>query len=297
MPAPFLSHVGGLEVESYFDPASATFSHLLIDSPSRQAMLIDPVLALEASTGRIDTQQADRILQRLQARELRLSAILETHLHADHISAADYLRSLTGARIAVSAAVPAVQKSLRRLYKLPPLSMQPFDLLMADGEQLNFGELQVQAWHTPGHTPACLSWLVLQEGRHSAAFVGDTLLAPDLGTGRCDFPGGDARQLYRSINRLLSLPPQTPLYFCHDYPPQERDAAWMTTVEEQRQCNLQVRDGISEDAYVALRQQRDATLAPPRQMQAALQLNLFAGRLPEPLSDGQRYMKVPLSLD
>ncbi len=291
-----------LFVEAQFDAATSTLSYLVMDEATRHGALIDSVLDYDARSGRTGHTGADRLIARARALAMQVQWILETHVHADHLSAAPYLQQALGGRIGIGEQVCTVQQVFGRLFNLGqevPRDGRPFDHLFADGETFSLGGLQVQALHTPGHTPACMSYVVSEgEGplAERAAFVGDTLFMPDYGTARCDFPGGDARVLYRSINRLLSLPPATRLYMCHDYQPGGRALQYMSTVADERAHNVHVRDGVSEDAFVAMRQARDATLGLPALMLPSVQVNLRAGHLPEPEANGTRYLKIPLDV-
>lgn len=282
-----------LRIDPFFDADTWTLSYLLTDPASGDAAVIDPVLDYDAAAARISHASADRLLERLRETGGRLRWILETHVHADHLSAASYLREQAGGAIAISAAVTGVQARFSALFDRPMPSPQPFDRLLQEGERLPLGALAIEALATPGHTPACMSFRIRMTDE-ALVFVGDTLFMPDYGTARCDFPGGDARALFRSINRLLALPPQTRLFMCHDYQPGGRPLAYLTTVAEQRTDNVQVRDGVSEDEFVCRRQSRDATLAAPRLILPALQVNLMAGQLPPPEGNGIRYLRLPL---
>lgn len=281
-------------IEAFFDAATHTVSYLVSDPASGKAAVIDPVLDYDHASGAIRTTGADRILASAAEGGLAIDWILETHVHADHLSAAAYLKRHTGAVVAIGEQTPRVQASLRPLFGLDdiPDDGSEFDRLLRDGESLALGDLAIEVMHTPGHTPACVSYRV-----GDAAFVGDTLFMPDYGTARTDFPGGDARRLYRSIRRLLDLPPTTRLYMCHDYKAPGRDEhAWETTVAAQRRDNRHVRDGIGEDEFVAMREARDAGLPAPALLLPSIQVNLRAGRLPHPAADGVRYLRIPLRL-
>ncbi|MDE2342814.1 MAG: MBL fold metallo-hydrolase [Betaproteobacteria bacterium] len=279
-------------VESFFDPATSTLSHLLVDPDTRQCAIIDSVLDYHPNSGRTRTDNADRLIERIQTLGASVQWILETHVHADHLTAAPYLASRLGGRIAIGKHVTSVQQHFGELFNTGPefhRDGRQFDYLFEDDETFFIGNLPVQAWYTPGHTPACMTYVVNQ-----AAFVGDTLFSPDYGTARCDFPGGNAVSLYRSIRRILDLPPQTRLYLCHDYRPGERPVRPWVTVAEQRTDNLHVRDGISEEAFVALRHARDATLTAPALLLPSVQINMRAGHRPPPESNGVSYLKIPL---
>jgi glyoxylase-like metal-dependent hydrolase (beta-lactamase superfamily II) len=280
-------------IQAFHEPETGTVSYVLSDDRSRAAAVIDPVLDYDFRSGHTATRSADQLLAYLQERQLRLDWILETHAHADHLSAARYLQERAGGRIGIGEHIREVQATFRKLFNLErgflPDGSQ-FDHLFRDGETFMIGEVQARALLVPGHTPADLAYLV--EG---AVFVGDTLFMPDVGTARADFPGGDAHALYRSIRRLLELPPQTRMYVCHDYPPEGRAARWETTVREQRERNIHVHDGVGEDDFVAMRRARDATLAPPTLILPALQVNVRAGRMPPADDNGVAYLRIPLN--
>ncbi len=281
-------------VQPFFDEATGTVSYVIADPQSRQAAVVDPVLDFDFKSGRTTTVQADRLLAYLQAQGLTVQWILETHAHADHLSAAHYLRDKVGGRIAIGEHIREVQATFKKLYNLErgflPDGSQ-FDHLFKDGEVFHIGGLQAQALLVPGHTPADMAYVV-----GDAVFVGDTLFMPDVGTARADFPGGDAHTLYRSVRRILALPPQTRVFVCHDYPPGGRPAAWETTVADQRAHNIHVRDGISEEAFVSMRQARDATLEVPTLILPSIQVNIRAGQLPPAEDDGVSYLKIPLNV-
>jgi glyoxylase-like metal-dependent hydrolase (beta-lactamase superfamily II) len=285
-----------LQVEAFFDRATWTLSYLVLDRETRQCALVDSVLDYDPASGRTAHASADRLIQRVRELGATLQWILETHVHADHLSAAPYLKQQLGGRTAIGRHITTVQQVFGELFHTEPgfaRDGRQFDRLLDDEEVFHIGGLPVRALHTPGHTPACMSYVV-EAGAERCAFVGDTLFMPDYGTARCDFPGGDPRTLYRSINRLLSLPPQTRLYMCHDYLPEGRELQYLSTVAEQRAHNIHVRDGISEEEFVALRQTRDAGLAMPALILPAVQVNMRAGELPPPEANGRRYLKIPL---
>ena len=281
-------------VEAFFDPDTFTVSYVLWCRATRRAAIIDPVLDFDMKSGRTSTASADALEAYVLAQGLHVDWILETHAHADHLSAAHHLRERLGGRIAIGSQIRAVQAVFKKIYNLErgflPDGSQ-FDHLFEDGEVFHVGELQATALWVPGHTPADMAYAV-----DGAVFVGDSLFMPDVGTARADFPGGDARQLYRSMRRLLALPPETTVYVCHDYPPAGRAPAWQTTVAAQRASNIHVHDGIDEDAFVALRQARDATLEVPALILPSLQVNVRAGELPAAEEDGVRYLKLPLNV-
>ncbi len=281
------------DVQAFFDPATGTVSYVVADPATGAAAVVDPVLDYDPKSGHTGTHSAQRLLDHLRAHGLQLAWILETHAHADHLSAAHWLRGQAGGRIAIGARITEVQRRFGTLFGIgAELAAGPpaFDRLLQDGDTLEIGSLLAVAIHVPGHTPADMA---LRIG--DTVFVGDTLFMPDVGTARADFPGGDARALYRSIRRLLALPPATRLLVCHDYPPGGRAPAWETTVADQRARNIHVHDGVGEDAFVAMRQARDATLAVPALILPALQVNVRGGRLPPAGDDGVAYLKIPLN--
>lgn len=287
-----------LYVEALFDSHTWTISYLVMDLASRQCALIDSVLDYDPKSGRTRTESADRLIERVQALEASVQWILETHVHADHVSAAPYLRQKLGGKIAIGSHIKVVQQTFGKLFNAPADFARDgtqFDVLLDDNATFCIGSLQAQALHTPGHTPACMTYLV-QIGDETVAFVGDTLFMPDYGTARCDFPGANARTLYRSIHRILSLPPQTRLFMCHDYLPNGRELQYMTTVAEQRANNIHVHEGIDEDAFVKMREARDATLDMPVLMLPSVQINMRCGHFPEPEDNGISYLKIPLNV-
>ncbi|GGH53597.1 MBL fold metallo-hydrolase [Comamonas phosphati] len=288
-PAPSAPHI-----QAFFDKATFTVTYLVSDPGSAEAAVIDPVLDYDHRSGRVSTAAADRVLQAVAEQGLALRWILETHAHADHLSAAPYLKARTGAQVAIGEHIREVQAIFGPVFRAQDVvgDGSEFDRLLRDGEVLALGALKVEVLHTPGHTPACVSYKV-----DDAVFVGDTLFMPDYGTARADFPGGSARQLYRSIRRLLALPPQARLFLCHDYlAPGREDYAWETTVAEQRTRNVHVHDGVDEQAFVALREKRDATLAAPALLLPSVQVNMRAGRLPPAEANGVSYLRIPVQL-
>jgi glyoxylase-like metal-dependent hydrolase (beta-lactamase superfamily II) len=279
---------------AFFDPATCTVSYVVACNATRAAAIIDPVLDYDFRSGCTATRSADRILDHVNAHGLRVQWILETHAHADHLSSARYLKHhLGGAPIAIGQEICEVQRTFQRIYNLDsdfvPDGRQ-FDRLLADGESIELGQSQVLAMHVPGHTPADLAYVV-----DGVAFIGDTMFMPDVGTARADFPGGDAARLYQSIRRLLSLPSDTTLYVCHDYPPLGRAARWASSVEQQRRHNVHVHDGVSQAQFVSMRTARDATLDMPMLILPALQVNVRAGEMPPPESNGVSYLKIPVN--
>jgi glyoxylase-like metal-dependent hydrolase (beta-lactamase superfamily II) len=280
------------DVQAFFDPTTFTASYLVVDPATRTAAIIDPVLDFEPKAGRLSTASADAILAAVKEQGLALSYVLETHAHADHLSAADYIRRKTGAKIVIGARIVEVQKVFIPVFEVDETADgAAFDVLMEEGETLALGDLAIGVLHTPGHTPACLTYLI-----GDAAFVGDTLFMPDYGTARADFPGGDARTLYRSIRKVLALPPSTRIFVGHDYLPAGRsDYRWETTVAKERAHNVHAHDGVGEEAFVVLREARDATLAAPTLILPALQVNIRAGALPEPTAAGNVFFKLPVT--
>jgi glyoxylase-like metal-dependent hydrolase (beta-lactamase superfamily II) len=281
-----------LQIESFFDEATSTVSYIVFDRATQACAVIDSVLDYDPKSGRTSTASADRIIARVRELDARLEWILETHVHADHLSAAPWIKQQLGGRLGIGEHIVTVQQVFGKLFNAGSefeRDGSQFDHLFRDGETFTIGSLQARALHTPGHTPACMSYLI-----EDAAFVGDTLFMPDYGTARCDFPGGNARTLYRSIRTLLSLPPDTRLFMCHDYMPDGRAPRWETTVADERAHNIHVHDGISEDDFVAMRTARDATLDMPVLILPSVQVNMRAGHLPPPEDNGTRYLKIPL---
>lgn len=283
------------QIQAFFDEATNTVTYLVGDPATMQAVVIDPVLDFDPASGKISTRSADALLAAVADGGWTIALILETHAHADHLSAAPYLKARTGAKIGIGEHIREVQTIFRTVFNAPDVSGDgsEFDLLLRDGEHIAVGELDVEVIHTPGHTPACASYRI-----GDALFVGDTLFMPDYGTARADFPGGDARALYQSIRRILSLPPETRLFLCHDYKAPGRDQfVWETTVAAQRVGNIQIHDGVSEDAFVAMRHARDAGLAAPRLLLPSVQTNIRAGNFPPAEDNGVHYLKIPLRID
>lgn len=282
------------QIQAFFDDATWTVSYVVYDQRGGHCALIDSVLDYDPKSGRTRTQSADRLIEFVQSQRLTVQWILETHAHADHLSAAHYLRDKLGGKIAIGAAITQVQEAFKGIFHLETTFRTdgyPFDHLLHNDEMFHIGQLQAKAIAVPGHTPACIAYLM-----GDAVFVGDTLFMPDVGTARCDFPGGSANTLYHSVRRLLSLPASTRLFMCHDYPPVGRCAAWQTTVADQRALNIHVHDGITEDDFVAMRKRRDATLEMPVLMLPAVQVNIRAGEMPPPESNGVTYLKIPVNL-
>lgn len=286
-----------IHVEAQFDEATSTVSYLVMDLQSKQCALIDSVLGYDPKSGRTCTTSADQLIAKVATLGAHVQWILETHVHADHLSAAAYLKEQLGGSIAIGARITQVQKTFGALFNAEPgfaRDGSQFDVLLEDEEVFLIGNLRARALHTPGHTPACMSYLV-EDGGEIALFVGDTLFMPDYGTARCDFPGADARTLYRSIRRLLAFPDHTQLFMCHDYLPNGRALRYVTTVAEQRASNIHIHQGVSEDEFVAMREARDATLDMPVLILPSVQVNMRSGQLPEPEANGVRYLKIPLN--
>jgi glyoxylase-like metal-dependent hydrolase (beta-lactamase superfamily II) len=282
-------------IQAFFDEPTNTVSYLVADPATRCAAVIDPVLDYDHRTGKASTTSADAILKAVADGAFQIDWVLETHAHADHLSGAPYLKLKTGARVGIGEHIRDVQKIFRPVFNATDLSGDgsEFDRLFKDGERFSIGTLEVEVLHVPGHTPADIAYKI-----GDTVFVGDTLFMPDYGTARADFPGGNARTLYRSIRRLLSLPPETRLFMCHDYKAPGRDQyAWDTTVGEQRAHNAHVKDGIDEEAFVAMREARDSKLAAPLLLLPSIQVNIRAGKLPPAEANGVHYIKIPVKLE
>lgn len=287
-----MSHPPRPEVHALFDPATWTVTYVVHGGPGTACAIIDPVLDYDPKSGRTRTASADRVVAYVAAQRLRVEWILETHAHADHLTAAPYLKAKLGGRTGIGEHIRAVQEVFRGIFNLEPGFRQDgsqFEHLFRDGEVFRIGELEASVMHVPGHTPADVAYRI-----GDAVFVGDTLFMPDVGTARCDFPGGDASRLYASVRRILALPPQTRLFMCHDYPPEGRPVAFETTVAEQRAKNIHVHDGVDERQFVDLRTQRDATLEMPVLILPAVQVNIRAGELPPKEDNGVAYLKIPI---
>lgn len=288
---------GNVHVEALFDSATSTLSYLVMDRATAQCAVIDSVLGYDPKSGHTDTASADALIERVRALGATVQWILETHVHADHLSGADYLKHALGGQVAIGSQITQVQKVFGALFNAEPgfaRDGSQFDVLLDDNAAFAIGTLKARALHTPGHTPACMTY-VIEAGDQLLAFVGDTLFMPDYGTARCDFPGADARTLYRSIRRILAMPDQTRLFMCHDYLPGGRELRYMTTVAEQSASNIHIHAGISEEAFVAMREARDATLDMPQLILPSVQVNMRSGQLPEPEANGVRYLKIPLN--
>lgn len=281
-------------VETFFDESTFTATHVVHDPATRRAAIIDPVLDFDQSSGHTSTASAEAVLAHVRAEGLTVDWILETHAHADHLSAAQFLKEQLGGQVATGSAITTVQKTFAGVFNEPASFARDgsqFDRLMIDGEHFAVGGIAAIALHVPGHTPSCMAFVI-----GDAVFVGDTMFMPDYGTARCDFPGGDARKLFRSIRRLMALPGDTRMFLCHDYKaPSREDYVWETTVAAQRDGNIQAHTGIDEEAFVAMREARDATLAMPRLILPSVQVNIRAGHFPEPEANGVSYLKLPLN--
>ena len=280
------------DIRSFFDPETNTVTHLVIDPVTREAAVIDPVLDFDPRSGQVDTSSVRAVLDAASAAGARIVRVLETHAHADHLSAAPFVKAATGAPVGIGAHIRDVQAIFRPVFDARDVvpDGRAFDTLFEDGDRFVVGALTVEVMHVPGHTPADLAYRIGQD-----VFVGDTLFMPDYGTARADFPGGNARSLYRSIRRLLDLPGETRLHLCHDYKAEGRETfVWRTTVAEQRAGNIHVHDGVTEDDFVAMRQARDATLAPPTLLLASIQVNIRAGHFPPARPDGTHVLVTPV---
>lgn len=281
-------------IENFFDPTTGTVTYVVYDEAGGHAAVIDPVLDFNPKSGRTMTHSADAVIAFIRKTDLTLDWILETHAHADHLSAASYIQEQLGGRIAIGEHITKVQVVFKQIFNLErgfTLDGSQFDYLFSDHETFQVGKLTGRAINVPGHTPADLAY---QFG--NAVFVGDTLFMPDVGTARCDFPGGDAHHLYQSIQKILSLPQDTQLFMCHDYPPDGRDPVWQSTVAEQRAANIHVHDGVSEETFVEMRHARDVTLDKPTLIIPSIQLNIRAGHMPPPEDDGKVYFKIPINV-
>ena len=280
-------------VQHFFDPVTSTFSYVVSDSATSRCTIIDPVLDFDYASGTLSTDSADRLVAYVRENGLAVDCILETHIHADHLSSAPYIKTELGGDIAIGAEITTIQNTFGDIFNEDEdfrRDGSQFDRIMNDGDTFMIGGLQAEAYHVPGHTPACMAYRI-----EDALFVGDTLFMPDAGTARCDFPGGDAQALFASCQRLLSLPADTKIYVCHDYQPGGRDLAFMATVGEHRDGNIHVGQGISEADFVAMRESRDATLAMPTLILPSLQVNMRAGHLPPLDRSGRLFLKVPIN--
>ncbi|MFC5606286.1 MBL fold metallo-hydrolase [Variovorax soli] len=282
------------QVHGIFDPATWTVTYVVHNGPGTACAIVDSVLDYDPKSGRTRAASADKVIDYVQDQNLRVEWILETHAHADHLSAAPYLKQRLGGRTGIGEHITAVQKVFKGIFNLEPGFAQDgsqFDHLFKDGEVFRIGELRAEVLHVPGHTPADVAYRIGDD----AVFVGDTLFMPDVGTARCDFPGGNAHTLYASVRRILALPPQTRLFMCHDYPPEGRPVAFETTVAEEREKNIHIREGVSQDDFVAMRTRRDATLDMPVLILPAVQVNVRAGEMPPKEDNGVSFLKIPIN--
>ena len=282
------------DVQAFHDEATFTVTYVVSDPATSRAAIVDPVHDFDAASGRISTVSADAVIDYVRRKNLDIDWILETHVHADHLSGAPYLQEQLGGKVAIGAQVGAVQETFKRIFNLDDLATDgsQFDQLFADGDTFTVGTIAARVITTPGHTPACVTYVI-----GDTAYVGDTLFMPDFGTARTDFPGGSAAQLYNSIQRIFALPDETRLFMCHDYKAPGRDEfAWETSVTEQRANNVHINDGVSKDAFIEMRESRDSELGMPKLILPSLQVNLRAGHLPPPEDNGTRYLKIPLEV-
>jgi glyoxylase-like metal-dependent hydrolase (beta-lactamase superfamily II) len=280
-------------VKGFFDPATWTVTYVVYEKPGSPCLIIDSVLDYDHKSGRTKTSSADKLIEFVKEHHLKTEWILETHAHADHISAAPYLKSQLGGKIAIGDHISIVQGVFKKVFNLEEsfaTDGSQFDYLIKDGEAIAFGNLSFKSLFVPGHTPACMAYQV-----GDAVFVGDTMFMPDVGTARCDFPGGDAHTLYQSMKKILSLPPETRLFMCHDYPPNDRPAAFETTVAEQKMSNIHMHDGITEEQFIEMRNQRDAGLEMPVLILPSVQVNIRGGKMPPKEDNGISYLKIPIN--
>ncbi len=281
-------------IKAFFDPETWTFTYVVYEKPNTPCVVIDSVLNFDPKSGRTSTNSADELITFIQKNHLQLAWILETHAHADHLSAAPYIQKQIGGKIAIGYHIQDVQKVFKGIFNLEPefkVDGSQFDYLIEEGKNLEFGNLSIHPIFVPGHTPACMAYEI-----GDAIFVGDTLFMPDVGTARCDFPGGSANNLYKSIQKILSYPDNTRLFMCHDYPPSNRPVAYETTVAKQKKDNIHIHDGISEEQFVEMRTKRDKTLQMPVLLLPSIQVNVRAGHPPPPENNGKRYLKIPLDV-
>ena len=283
------------QIEAFFDPATYTYSYVVTDPSTQRCAIIDSVLDYDPASGRTSYANADRLIQYVRTHQLQVDWLLETHVHADHLSAAPYLKRELGGRLAIGEQITVVQHTFGKLFNAGSefaTDGRQFDQLFRDGDTFKVGNIEARALHTPGHTPACMTYLI-----GDAGFVGDTLFMPDYGTARCDFPGGNAHTLFQSIHKLFALPGETRLFMCHDYGAPGREGyRYETTVAEERAHNVHVHEGISEADFVAMRNSRDATLGMPTLILPSVQVNMRAGQLPPAEANGTRYLKIPLDV-
>ncbi|QWD34285.1 MBL fold metallo-hydrolase [Polynucleobacter paneuropaeus] len=280
-------------VKGFFDRDTWTVTYVVYEKPTSSCIIIDSVLSYDPKSGRTHTKMADEVIEFIKKNELKTEWILETHAHADHVTAAPYLRSELGGKVAIGDHISVVQSVFKDIFNLEnsfPVDGSQFDRLLKDGEEIHFGKLSFKALFVPGHTPACMAYQV-----GDAIFVGDTMFMPDVGTARCDFPGGDAHVLYQSMKKILSFPPQTRLFMCHDYPPNGRPVQFETTVADEKKFNIHMHDGITEEQFIEMRKKRDATLEMPVLILPAIQVNIRAGEFPAKESNGVAYLKIPLN--
>ena len=279
-------------VKAFFDPQTWTYTYVVYESEGSACIVIDSVLNYDPKSGRTKTESADEVIAFIKKHRLQLEWILETHAHADHLTAAPYIQEKLGGKIAIGDHITAVQGVFKGVFNLDDLEVDgsQFDVLIKEGESISFGNLSFKALYVPGHTPACMAYEI-----GDSIFVGDTLFMPDVGTARCDFPGGSASNLYRSIQSILTYPPNTKLYMCHDYPPNGRPPEYQSTVADQKKNNIHVHDGITEEQFVAMRTKRDAGLEMPVLILPSIQVNIRAGHMPKPESNGTAYLKIPLN--
>jgi glyoxylase-like metal-dependent hydrolase (beta-lactamase superfamily II) len=282
------------DIKAFFDPETWTYTYVVSGGKGTPCVIIDSVLNYDPKSGRTSTHSADEVIQFIQNEELKLAWILETHAHADHLTAAPYLQEKLGGKLVIGNHITNVQSVFKGVFNLEAgfaVDGSQFDHLLTDSESLDFGELSLKALYVPGHTPACMAYEI-----GDALFVGDTLFMPDVGTARCDFPGGNAKTLYQSIQKILSYPNETKLYMCHDYPPNGRSPEFCSTVGAEKSGNIHVHDGISEEQFVQMRTQRDETLQMPTLILPSIQVNIRAGHFPEPEDNGKSYLKIPLNI-
>jgi len=282
------------DIKAFFDPETWTYTYVVSGGKGTPCVIIDSVLNYDPKSGRTSTHSADEVIQFIQNEELKLTWILETHAHADHLTAAPYFQEKLGGKLVIGNHIANVQSVFKGVFNLEEgfaVDGSQFDHLLTDGESLDFGELSLKALYVPGHTPACMAYEI-----GDALFVGDTLFMPDVGTARCDFPGGNAKTLYQSIQKILSYPNETKLYMCHDYPPNGRSPEFCSTVEAEKSGNIHVHDGIGEEQFVQMRTQRDKTLQMPTLILPSIQVNIRAGHFPEPEDNGKSYLKIPLNI-
>lgn len=279
-------------VKAFFDPQTWTYTYVVYESKGSACIVIDSVLNYDPKSGRTKTESADEVIAFIKENRLQLDWILETHAHADHLTAAPYIQEKLGGKIAIGDHITTVQSVFKGVFNLDDIAVDgsQFDVLIKGGESIAFGNLSFKALFVPGHTPACMAYEI-----GDSIFVGDTLFMPDVGTARCDFPGGSASNLYRSIQSILKYPPSTKLYMCHDYPPNSRPPEYQSTVADQKKSNIHVHDGVTEEQFVAMRNKRDAGLEMPVLILPSIQVNIRAGHMPKPEGNGTAYLKIPLN--